>query len=56
MHSAKHRLLAASDGTAHQLVSHHFGDQTYGKKIYIQAGLHADEIPGPKDSGGGRGA
>lgn len=46
MHSAKHRLLAASDGTAHQLVSHHFGDQAYGKKIYIQAGLHADEIPG----------
>ena len=46
MHSAKHRLLPAADGTAHQLVSHHFGAQTYGKKIYIQAGLHADEIPG----------
>ncbi|MFL9959421.1 M14 family metallopeptidase [Paraburkholderia nemoris] len=46
MHSAKHRLLAASDGTAHQLISHHFGSEGHGKKIYIQAGLHADEIPG----------
>jgi predicted deacylase len=46
MHSVTHRLLAASDGTAHQLISHHFGAGHYGRKIYIQAGLHADEIPG----------
>ncbi|WP_144156448.1 succinylglutamate desuccinylase/aspartoacylase family protein [Paraburkholderia sp. BCC1885] len=46
MHSVKHRLLASSDGTAHQLISHHFGGEGHGKKIYIQAGLHADEIPG----------
>jgi uncharacterized protein len=46
MRSVTHRLLAASDGTEHQLISHHFGVEGDGKKIYIQAGLHADEIPG----------
>lgn len=46
MHSVKHRLLAAADGTAHQLISHHFGGGSFDRKIYIQAGLHADEIPG----------
>src|ERR1700709_2088114 len=28
------------------LGSHEFGTGTSGRKVYIQAGLHADEIPG----------
>jgi len=45
MSSISHCLVAATPGTTHQLISHQFGDSAYGKKIYIQAGLHADEIP-----------
>ena len=45
MSSVSHCLLTATPGTTHQLISHQFGDSAYGKKIYIQAGLHADEIP-----------
>jgi len=45
MHSEQHAFTPATTGTAHHLTSHHFGAATSGKKIYIQAGLHADEIP-----------
>jgi predicted deacylase len=46
MPSVSRPLLANTEGTAYELVSNHFGATTYGKKIYIQGGLHADEIPG----------
>ena len=46
MPSVSQPLLVGSDGTAHQLVINRFGAAGSGKKIYIQGGLHADEIPG----------
>jgi len=39
-------LLAPVPGTARQIHSFHFGPQQAGKKVYIQASLHADELPG----------
>ncbi|GJG98488.1 succinylglutamate desuccinylase/aspartoacylase family protein [Cupriavidus pauculus] len=47
MNSQTHTLKSPSPGVAFQLVSHHFGAPVEGggRKIYIQAGLHADEIP-----------
>jgi predicted deacylase len=45
MNSKQHAFTPATAGTAHHLTSHHFGAATSAKKIYIQAGLHADEIP-----------
>lgn len=44
-----HKLLAQSPGTQRELVSLHYGtpaDVGAGPKIYIQASLHADELPG----------
>ena len=34
-------------GTSRTLASFHFGQPDSGRKAYIQAGLHADEAPGP---------
>ena len=39
-------LLSPSLGAARQLTSFHFGHADSGEKIYIQASLHADELPG----------
>jgi predicted deacylase len=41
-----HPLLSPSVGTQRQLVSLHFGTPGQGEKVYIQASLHADELPG----------
>ncbi|MDZ4325164.1 MAG: succinylglutamate desuccinylase/aspartoacylase family protein, partial [Pseudomonas sp.] len=41
-----HDLLAPLPGTARQIHSFHFGPTTAQGKIYIQASLHADEMPG----------
>lgn len=41
-----HPLLAQSIGAQREIVSMHFGQPGRGKKVYIQAGLHADEHPG----------
>ncbi|WPN46070.1 MULTISPECIES: succinylglutamate desuccinylase/aspartoacylase family protein [unclassified Pseudomonas] len=41
-----HDLLAPLPGTARQIHSFHFGPQPSNRKIYIQASLHADEMPG----------
>lgn len=41
-----HILPSPSLGTQRQLQSLHFGAGTSGRKVYIQASLHADEIPG----------
>lgn len=46
MKHSLHTLPPTSDGTEHKLTSHAFGSSASGKKVYIQAGLHADEIPG----------
>lgn len=39
-------LLAASPGTARELVVHRFGQPGARPKVYLQAALHADETPG----------
>jgi predicted deacylase len=41
-----HDLLAPVPGTARQIHSFHYGPQESACKVYIQASLHADELPG----------
>ncbi|MFO1340941.1 MAG: succinylglutamate desuccinylase/aspartoacylase family protein [Burkholderiaceae bacterium] len=41
-----HPLLSDTPGTARQVTSHHFGHAGARPRVYIQAGLHAGEIPG----------
>ncbi len=45
MQTQLHPLTLASAGTARQLRSLHFGRCETGRKAYIQASLHADEVP-----------
>ncbi|MDN3920099.1 succinylglutamate desuccinylase/aspartoacylase family protein [Roseateles violae] len=45
MRSVLHALAPAGQGTTRQLRSLHFGPATSGRKVYIQASLHADEVP-----------
>lgn len=45
MHTLIHDLPAASAGTTRRLRSLHFGRRDSGRKAYLQAGLHADEVP-----------
>lgn len=46
MRRIDHPLLAASLGSARTLTSFHFGRPGSGPKIYLQASLHAEELPG----------
>lgn len=46
MHRCTHVLPSDVPGTERTLVSHHFGCGRAGPRIYLQAGLHADELPG----------
>lgn len=46
MHIENHPLFALSCGSTRTLQSLHFGSKLTGKKSYLQASLHADEIPG----------
>lgn len=46
MKRIEHLLPSSSIGTRRNLVSIHFGEPCCGRKVYIQAGLHADEPPG----------
>lgn len=39
-------LSGSSIGTQHTVTALHFGDESAARKIYIQASLHADELPG----------
>lgn len=39
-------LPSPTPGTSRHLVVHRFGPPNRGKKVYLQAGLHADEWPG----------
>ncbi len=41
-----HELLAPLPGTARQIHSFHYGPDAATGKVYIQASLHADELPG----------
>ncbi|KJR97650.1 MAG: hypothetical protein VR65_23480 [Desulfobulbaceae bacterium BRH_c16a] len=42
----QHQLPEAAVGTERKLISVHFGPSEADRKVYIQAGLHADEAPG----------
>jgi len=46
MKRIEHALRSSSLGAARQLTSLHFGQADSGPKAYIQASLHADELPG----------
>lgn len=46
MKTKKHPLLSTYVGTNREIVSFHYGAENSGQKIYIQASLHADELPG----------
>jgi len=46
MQIRKHPLPSISPGTAREVASLHFGTPGAGRKVYIQASLHADELPG----------
>jgi hypothetical protein len=45
MQTQRHALLAPAPGTQRELVSLHYG-RPGGAKAYLQASLHADELPG----------
>ncbi|QCB45543.1 succinylglutamate desuccinylase/aspartoacylase family protein [Hydrogenophaga sp. PAMC20947] len=46
MQTSQHALLSPALGTQRTLTSLHFGQSGRGPKAYIQASLHADELPG----------
>lgn len=46
MQAHKHPLSGLHSANAFELTSFHFGTPGAGKKVYIQASLHADEVPG----------
>lgn len=46
MQRADHTLLTPSLGSHKSLTSFHFGTPGSGPKVYIQASLHAEELPG----------
>lgn len=46
MRHLQHDLLAPVPGTARQIHSFHFGPEQATQRAYIQASLHADELPG----------
>ncbi len=46
MLTRRHALPEPATGTRRELISLHFGEPGHGGKAYLQASLHADEIPG----------
>jgi hypothetical protein len=42
----RHSLLSPTPGTTRELLSLHYGPADTGRKVLIQASLHADEVPG----------
>ena len=46
MQQINHPLLSPALGTQRHLSSWHFGQPDQGPKVYVQASLHADELPG----------
>jgi predicted deacylase len=45
MRQQTHPIAAEDNVACYQLTSFHFGEQGSGRKVYIQASLHADEVP-----------
>src|SRR5690349_23217564 len=45
MHSTKHPIAIEDNVATFALTSFHYGSPGSGKKVYIQASLHADEVP-----------
>ena len=45
MITRRHALTSASPGTQRELLSLHYGSPDSGAKAFIQASLHADEVP-----------
>ena len=41
-----HPLKGSPLATQREIVSFHYGPQNTGRKVYVQASLHADELPG----------
>ena len=46
MRTHHHPLRGSPLGTTREIVSLHFGPPDTGRKVYVQAALHADELPG----------
>jgi predicted deacylase len=46
MRTLKHPISAPQSSAQFELTSYHYGKPGTGKKVYIQAALHADEVPG----------
>ncbi|MBC8056279.1 MAG: succinylglutamate desuccinylase/aspartoacylase family protein, partial [Rhizobiales bacterium] len=46
MHIRHHLLRGSPLGTARGIASFHYGPAESGRKAYVQASLHADELPG----------
>ena len=46
MHTRHHPLRGTPLGTERSIVSFHYGPADAGRKAYVQASLHADELPG----------
>jgi predicted deacylase len=46
MHIRHHPLSGSPLGTQREIVSVHYGPPDTGRKVYVQASLHADELPG----------
>ena len=46
MQTQQHCITLAGSGPAHHVTSLHFGVAGGGPKVYLQAALHADEVPG----------
>ncbi|VVD97702.1 succinylglutamate desuccinylase [Pandoraea iniqua] len=45
MHSVTHPISHLCSGTSQAVVAEHFGNASSGRKVYLQAALHADETP-----------
>lgn len=45
MHVQTHDISLEGSAQRYQLTSHHYGTPGQGPKVYIQASLHADEVP-----------
>jgi len=46
MHTRHHPLNGSPPGTQREIVSFHYGPRGSGRKVCVQASLHADELPG----------
>ncbi|MET0858367.1 MAG: deacylase, partial [Telluria sp.] len=46
MQEKKHAFRHPASSCGQHLTSFHFGTPGSGKKVYLQAALHADEVPG----------